>query len=321
MLLGRLYPLVILPWQLIQALSIVKPRVDEAIGQPNNVNVQARDVPCTDYESCGIKGLKYWNILTTTLANAMSIDRNDFELFEEHYHALYDTTFMADEELLWPMQSRRMDPSKIDHWEVSGIDPDTLRRDAAPAYYNQFDTNQGLIIAAGNWRAEDSQKALPWSEIIYHTWNMAANNANSLVSKNHPPGGPISRLQSVVQHIVTNKVTQTVLKAAYEANGWVPGYDGPDEWRKWTEIDTGPFFFGLLGTDNVKGSVWLLNDHAKEIGRKDISAIWSRWHMGNPDLWCVNGSVMIRRRRSGTARKYIHRSIQDLDALLLTQKA
>ncbi|KAL8777280.1 MAG: hypothetical protein Q9194_002641 [Teloschistes cf. exilis] len=293
MLLRQAYPLLILPWQLIQGLSIVKPRVDEGIGRFDNVNVQTGDVPCTDYESCGVKGLKYWNILTTTLANAKSIDRDDFEVFEEHYYAHYDATFMADAELLWPMRSRHMDPSKIDHWEVSGIDPHTMQRDESPSYYNQFDTNQGLLIADGNWRAQDSQKALPWSEIIYYTWNMAADKANSLSSKNHPPGGPISKLQSVVQHIVTNKVTQTVLKAAYEANDWVPGYDGPDEWRKWTEVDTGPFFFGLLGTDNVKGSVWLLNDHANEIGRKDISAIWSRWHMGNPDLWYGKNSIAL----------------------------
>ncbi|KAL8658610.1 MAG: hypothetical protein Q9202_007504 [Teloschistes flavicans] len=285
MLLTRIIFPLLVPLQTIRGLSIVHPRVSGATGLPDNVNVQPGDIPCTDYESCGTKGLKYWNALTSTLANATSIDRDDSELFDEHYHAQYDATFMADAELLWPMRSRQMDPSKIDHWEVSGMDPDTLQRDNSPAYYNQFDTNQGLIVADGNWRAQDSQKALPWSEIIYHTWKMAADNANSIVYKNHPPGGPISRLQSVVQHIVTNKVTQNVLKAAYMANGWVPGYDGPDEWRKWTEVDTRPFFFGLMGTDNVKGSVWLLNDHASEIGRKDISAIWSRWHMGNPDLW------------------------------------
>ncbi|KAL8689299.1 MAG: hypothetical protein Q9218_005000 [Villophora microphyllina] len=278
MLLKHMLPWVVVAPRLILGLAVIKPRADGVIGQEESV-------PCTDYESCSVKGLNYWNELHTTLANATSVDRDGSELFEEHYFAEYDATFMADPELQQPLLDRQMDPSKIDNWEISGIDPDTLQRDHSPAYYNSFDTNQGLIIADGNWRAQDSQKALPWSEIIYQTWRLAEYKANSLAGKNHPPGGPLSNLRSVVQHIVTNKVTQIVLKAAYDANQFAAGYDGSNEWRKWTEVDNHPFFFGLLGTDNVKGTVWLLNDHAKEIGRKDISAVYSRWYMGNPDLW------------------------------------
>ena len=81
-----------------------------------------------------------------------------------------------------------------------------------------------------------------------------------------------------------------MLTAAYEAKGWQPGYDGAEQWRKFTEEQDGGggkdyFFYGLLGTENVRGTVWLLRDHANEIGRKDVSAIWVRWYMGNPDIW------------------------------------
>ncbi|KAL8677705.1 MAG: hypothetical protein Q9186_005889 [Xanthomendoza sp. 1 TL-2023] len=191
----------------------------------------------------------------------------------------------ADPDLVRSFLNRQIVPSFLDYWEISGLDPISLQRDRMPAYYDMFDTSGGVIVAHGNQRLWDSQKALPWSEIMYQTWPLAAQKANKLAAgKNHPPGGPISNLRSVVQHVIHNKGTQTVMKAAYEANGFDPGYDGPEEWRKWTEEDNKPFFFAFLGTDNVKGTIWLLNDHANEIGRKEISVIWTRWHLGNPDI-------------------------------------
>ncbi|KAL8787071.1 MAG: hypothetical protein Q9213_002413 [Squamulea squamosa] len=274
----------------VQALSNIKPRVAGNEQEDNDV--------CLTYKSCSEKGLGYWNKLHTTLFQAQQgqvIDRDELDLFEDHYVAKYESSMVADPELQLSLQNRNIDASdtKMDIWQISGLNPDTLQRDEWVAYYNIFDTYNGVIIAEGNQRASDSQKALPWSELMYQTWHLAEQKANALASKNHPPGGPISNLRSVVQHIIHNKGTQQVIKAAYEANGWVPGYDGPEEWRKWTEQDmaTKRFFFGLLGTDNVKGTVWLLNDHANEIGRKDISAIWTRWYMGNPDIWYVEDMV------------------------------
>lgn len=290
MLLRSLLSWLVIAPLLIRALSIIKPRVDG--------NEQEDDDVCLTYKICSEKGLGYWNKLHTTLFHAQQgqiVDRNDLHLFNNHYFAEYDSSFVADPELLLSLQNRNIDApnTNMDTWQISGLNPETLQRDVWPAYYNIFDTFNGVIIAEGNQRASDSQKALQWSELMYQTWQLAEQKANALAGKNHPPGGPISNLRSIVQHIIHNKGTQQVMRAAYEANGWVPGYDGPEEWRKWTEQDTATkrFFFGLLGTDNVKGTVWLLNDHANEIGRKDISAIWTRWHMGNPDIWYVEGLV------------------------------
>ena len=288
MLLKWLLSWLVIPPLVTQASSIVKPRVDG--------NVQADDDVCSEYATCAEKGLEYWNKLHTTLSQAQQgliIDRNDRQSFQTHYFAKYESSFLADPELQLSLQNRGIDAkvTKMDMWQISGLDPDTLRPDVFPAYHNIFDTHNGIIIAEANQRLGDRQKALPWSELMYQTWQLAEQKANLLASKDHPPGGPISNLRSVVQHIIHNKGTQQVLKAAYEANGWVPGYDGAEQWRKWTEQNTKHFFFGLLGTDNVKGTVWLLNDHANEIGLKDISAIWTRWYMGNPDIWYVNDSV------------------------------
>ncbi|KAL8670947.1 MAG: hypothetical protein Q9168_004530 [Polycauliona sp. 1 TL-2023] len=282
---------------LIQARTILNPRVDQATTQPatgeckppvdQNTADQQNKVKCVDYSTCSIKGLEYWNTLQTTLLQPQICDRDDQELFEEHYFAEYDTSYLPDPDISQALQDRGVELTKMDTWQVSGLDPVTLARDPRPAYYNVFDTHNGIVVADGNWKVEDSQNVLQWSEIIYNTWQLAAKNADTMAArdKSHLPGGPISTLQSVIQHIITNKVTRAVTTAAYQSNGWTPGYDGPEQWRPWTEQNTRSFFFGLMGTDNVKGTVWLLNDHAEEIGRKEISTIWTRWSMGGLDIW------------------------------------
>ncbi|KAL8657712.1 MAG: hypothetical protein Q9226_001635 [Calogaya cf. arnoldii] len=273
----------------IQALSIIKPRVDD--------NTQDNEI-CLAYDTCSEKGYGYWNKLHTTLYQSQQgqiVDRNDSALFQSHYFTRYYDSEPLERELHQPLRDRDVDPTMpMDTWLSFGLNPMTQKRDKQPAYYNIFDTHNGFIIADNNNHKGDSQKALPWSELMYQTWKHAAQKANQLTGSDHPPGGPISNLRGVVQHFIINKGTQQVLMAAYRAKGWEPGYDGEYQWRKFTEEDAGSknyFFYALLGTDNVKGTVWLLNDHANEIGRKEISAIYTNWHMGNPDIWYVTESA------------------------------
>ena len=286
MLLSSLLSWLVISPLLIETLSIIQPRVGDVLQQDEEI--------CLAYNTCSEKGLGYWNKLHTTLYQSQQgqiMDRNDSALFQTHYFARYDTSEPLDEELQQPLIDRKIDTAiEMDTWKIFGFDPISQQRDQTSAYYNIFDTHNGLIIAESNRRGGDSQQKLPWSELIYQTWSYAAKNADSLAATNaaHPPGGLISNLRGVVQHFIVNKGTQQVLTAAYNARGWAPGYDREDQWREFKEEDAGKknfFFYALLGTDNVKGTVWLLNDHANEIGRKDISAIHVRWHMGNPDIW------------------------------------
>ncbi|KAI4237654.1 MAG: hypothetical protein LQ349_001683 [Xanthoria aureola] len=257
---------------LIHALSIIKPRAD-GDEQDNEI--------CLAYDTCSKKGLGYWNTLHTTLYKAqlgLTVDRNDSALFNTHYITEYRDSDPLDPDLQQSLQNRNVDPTtEMDTWQSSGLHPSTHQRDQWPAYYNIFDTHNGYIIADSNRRAGDSQQALPWSELIYQTWQLAAQKATQLATHGktqHPQAAP-SRISAAW--------------AAYEAKGWQPGYDGAEQWRKFTEEEDGGekdfFFYGLLGTENVRGTVWLLRDHANEIGRKDVEAIWVRWYMGNPDIW------------------------------------
>ncbi|KAI4246200.1 MAG: hypothetical protein LQ352_006442, partial [Teloschistes flavicans] len=269
--------LLILP-SLIQASAVLPPRA--APSQPAAAQ-DDDDNACPNYSTCGSKGLQYLNDLTTTLANPSAIDRTDgLPLFQTYYAPEYDLTIPVWPSLWQSFENRAINPEGSDVWEVNSLNPSNQLRDKATAYYNTFATHAGVLIAENNWRASDTQKKLPWSEIVYQTWRLAAAHADTLNADDdvHPPGAPIAGLRSVVRHSVVNAGTKAVVSAAYAANEWAAGGDGEDEWREWTEASTPAFFYGLLGTDNVKGVLWLLKDHAVEMGRKEVTKVWTRWH-------------------------------------------
>lgn len=274
---------------LVQPLSIVKPR---GLTAPPEGNNNESDV-CQEYKVCSQKGLGYWNTLQTTLFEAKAADRNDKAIFDQYYHSAFGYSDYPAAVLQQSLINRGIEVAKMDYWGTSSVDPETGFEEYA-AYFNHFDTQNGILIADANYRDEDSQKKLPWSELMYQTWGLAqqTSNADAARDKSVAPGGPISNVRAVVRREVVKKGTRAVISTVYKANGLVPGADGPEGWQKWTEEDHQDFFFGLLGTDNIKGVVWLLNDHAAEIGKKEVSAIWTRWCPDiPPDIWCVEGLI------------------------------
>ena len=292
MLLSSSIPLLLLCPSIVLTLSSPRPRgLPAEVALPPDSDDELDEEPgCADYSGCGSDGINYWNTLQTTLLNPQAVDRSTPpSLFEDHYIADVVPRLTVDADLRQSLRNRDMDISHIDLWQVSSNNSITKQRDPEPAYNNLFDTDHGFLIAEGNWRAKDSQRKLQWSEAIYQTWKLAEKRANELAvqGKGSPPGGPISNLQSVVRHSITNQGTQSVTRAAYAANDWIPGSDGPEEWRRFTETDKQFFFFALIGTENVKGLLWLLRDHAVEIGRKEPATIWTRWCSSKPDIWYV----------------------------------
>ena len=283
MLLKRSILLLAIVSSLVQALAAVKPRAPPIILE----NLQQEDEVCTIYKACVEKGYRYWNELHTTLSNYTSVDRSHgLELFERYYRPEAPETLELGYEpnLEQAFINRNLDTRSMDAWEVNSFDPVEEIRHGRTAYLNAFNTDSGVIVALGNWRDNDKNRKenqLQWSEIMYQTWKLAASMPVT-EGEDHSPGGRISNLRAVVQSLVTNAGTLAILKNAYEANDWVPHRDV--EWRQWTEPSTRNFFYALLGTDNVKGTVWLLKDHAVEIGRKDISSIWTLWD-GSADMW------------------------------------
>ncbi|KAI4251763.1 MAG: hypothetical protein LQ352_004675 [Teloschistes flavicans] len=261
-------------------------------------NLQVDDDVCPDYETCSTKGHAYWKTLQATLANSDSRDRTDgLSLFNAYYKASFDYTSPADPDLHQDLLNHGIEADQLDRWTTYDKKSSTsaMGHFFAP-YENIFDTYRGAIIAEANYRDWDAAKKLPWSELMYITYQFAsryADNENLHPLQDddeppHPPGGPIANLKHVIQHIVVNAGTKTILRNAYESNKYPVGADKVNDegvWRQWTMKGSAGFFTAMLGTDNVKGVVWLLNDHAVEMGRKEVVEIWTRWDGEHPDIW------------------------------------
>ncbi|KAL8852360.1 MAG: hypothetical protein Q9221_002744 [Calogaya cf. arnoldii] len=167
----------------------------------------------------------------------------------------------------------------MDYWSVFSKNPVTqvIDRPDDPPYLNYFDTTNGIIIADANYQSEDKRRQLNWSELMYQTW--------ALANQTREVGGPISNLRSIVQSHVVNDRARDVFNIAYDRNLLRPSGDGPEDWHEWNESSHPSFFLSFLATDNVKGAVWLLHDHAAEMGRKEISKIFSLWDRSGLHLW------------------------------------
>ncbi|KAL9580657.1 MAG: hypothetical protein Q9212_004361 [Teloschistes hypoglaucus] len=258
-------------------------------------NSQTDRSSCGTYEKCGAKGLQIWNILHSNLSSPTPYVREDTSaIFKMYYQAEPQPYEVEDYEMKQDFEQHRFDTKHLDIWTTVSKDPAAPRlvEDLdEPPYKNVLDTNQGIIIADANFRYLDKNQKLSWSEIIYNLWQLAVEEANHQHALNptHPPGGPISNLKYIIQHVVVNRDSQTILKLAYQRKGFTydDGSEEASRWWLWTEedLDTRYWFYALLGTDNVKGALWLLNDHSVEMGKKEITKIWTRWTVFAPDFW------------------------------------
>ncbi|KAL8662019.1 MAG: hypothetical protein Q9202_005073 [Teloschistes flavicans] len=260
--------------------------------------VQPFQSACDSYEKCGAKGLQIWNILHSNLSSATPYVREDTSAtFNMYYQAEPQPYQVEDYEMKQDFENHHFDTKHLDLWTTVSKDPavPSLVEDIDdPPYKNVFDTNQGVIIADANFRYLDTNQKLPWSEIIYNLWKLSIEEADHQHSLDptHPPGGPIANLKYIIQHMVVNLESQTILELAYQRNAYIYN-DGSAEaarWWPWSEEDTDTryWFYALLGTENVKGALWLLNDHSLEMGRKEITKIWTRWTVFAPDFWYVS---------------------------------
>ncbi|KAL8783700.1 MAG: hypothetical protein Q9213_004439 [Squamulea squamosa] len=277
---------------LVQATPTPTARVFEPPG-PLETNPAPDEITCSDYSTCSSKGLGYWTELQTTLAQPNPIDRTDGKaIFDRDYGCEFITLDYNNPDL------QRIFPDLTAH----GINPRWVEPHAVfsknteeTAYTNLFQTNKGVILALENYRDADEAKTLQWSELMYQAWPYAQAwdeyRQEQGIYENHPGSGPISSFSTVIQVDVRNEESQAVLRTIWKAVGWE--WNTLDHtWRKFTVEDpaTSRWFYALLGTPNVKGTVYLLKDHAAEIGKKTVTEIWVRWGWVYPDIWINIGS-------------------------------
>ncbi|KAL8634803.1 MAG: hypothetical protein Q9226_009432, partial [Calogaya cf. arnoldii] len=227
------------------------------------------DDACDEYYDCAIDGGDFWEKLQTTLNNPASADNwpDGSQLFDDYYTLETDpptADYNSIAQVLLDHGFSAVDSGKYTLASVSSKKPE----DPNPgeiAFQNLFNTEEGVIIANYNYNRYDVHKKLHWSEIIYQTYLKLAEGQ---------PGQSVASLGAIMQHTVANDHTLRVMYTGYDARH-IPTTNYP-EWVNWTKAEQPYLFQGLLGTDNVKGTVWLLNDHAQALGRKTITQIRTR---------------------------------------------
>ncbi|KAI4184645.1 MAG: hypothetical protein LQ346_006064 [Caloplaca aetnensis] len=283
-----------LPCLLLSILSLVQasPTRTLPVPDPSETDFAPDDNTCSDYKTCSSKGLRYWRELQAKLAEEHPIDV-DVVASQETFNRDYRSEFLslAGDDSPGP---RNIRPELERHgfeWDWTeafvtfSVNPETGKETEDTAYRNMFYTSKGLIVALENFRRLDEQKTLPFSEITYHTWQFAQQYAESTKGiRGRPGGGPISTLQTMVQVAVQNEETEAVIETIWEKNGWYSN-EGDMTWYRFTLAESPLWFYALLGTVNVKGTVFLLKDHAAELGKKTITTIWVRWPKVDPDIW------------------------------------
>ncbi|KAL8998979.1 MAG: hypothetical protein Q9169_002085 [Polycauliona sp. 2 TL-2023] len=244
---------------------------------------------CDDYHDCAIKGHESWQILQTTLRNPPSTDNwlNAPKLYDDYYSLdtnIYKTVDKSIAQDLLNHGFSAMDSGKYTMASVSSEHP-TNPLSGPVAFQNLSNTEEGVIIAIYNYNRFDLYRKLPWSEIIYQTYS-------ELVARQF--GQSVTKLRTIVRRNVANDHTARVLWACYGARK-IPIRNNP-VWIKWTEAGHRFLWQGLLGTDNVRSVVWLLNDHAQAFGKKTITEIWTRIGVprgneeaGDIDIWIELG--------------------------------
>ncbi|KAL8949862.1 MAG: hypothetical protein Q9222_004055 [Ikaeria aurantiellina] len=264
----------------LTASTHAAPAPPEAIGiaPPPGGDFQSDDAPCEQYSACGTKGKKIWDTLMKTVQNPVALDRTDGSgIYKEFYITVREDRADSGQGVAQDLLDHGLSPldQYINLACVARLSSNGPEDEEETPYLNLFNKRDGVIIAVANNRREDIQNKLPWSELMFQAY-----------TEDLDPGESISALQAVVRTNVINAGTFNVARSAYLSVGSDINKD--TEWRRWTLAEQPYFFYGLLGTDNVKGVAFLLNDHSVAVGRKVITEIWTRRDI-DFDMWIAIG--------------------------------
>ena len=123
----------------------------------------------------------------------------------------------------------------------------------------------GAIIAANNEFHEDESAPgdkLRFFEILFWEYKMAADSAERKAK--------VSNLNWVFRSNIINTDTNNLILEIHKRRA------KPDQEQQWTMEDDSDAFLALIGCDNVKSVVWMLNDHVNAFIRKGIPSIWTQ---------------------------------------------
>ena len=123
----------------------------------------------------------------------------------------------------------------------------------------------GVIIAAKNDASNDKftgDDRLRFSEILFWEYKMTADSRERKAS--------VHNLQWVFRNNIINADTMALIGEIHKRRA-DPGVE-----QQWTLENDGDAFLALIGSDNVKSIIWMLNDHVIAFARKSVASIWTQ---------------------------------------------
>jgi hypothetical protein len=167
---------------------------------------------------------------------------------------------------------------RAETWGINEANP-TIEGQGQAAYYNKFNTEEGIIYGTSNSRKRDvvrmedqankdtegyEAKGLPNSEIIWQQYFEAAKS-NYWVRKKSRAKTLMAKVKKMIRENVINVPTQQVVFMSYP-NGEL--WDSDKVWKP-EQIE----FKAILGAPNAAAAAFMLKDHMDEVGGKTISQI------------------------------------------------
>lgn len=101
-----------------------------------------------------------------------------------------------------------------------------------------------------------------FSEIVFWEYKMAADSAERKAK--------VSNLYWVFRSNIINPDTTNLILEIHKRRA------NADKEQQWTMGDDSDAFLALIGSDNVKSVVWMLNDHVNAFIRKGVLSIWTQ---------------------------------------------
>lgn len=148
-------------------------------------------------------------------------------------------------------------------WTIWSLSQEGIADDK-PCYEFSINPHDGVIISHYSDITKDSHKRLPWSEIVWQTYQTHLK----MVS---PDGVVTTPLQYIIIHQIDNEGTIKLMDEIAVQQGETIGEE--IEWYTWDEKE--PFFISLMGTDPVQQVARMMIDHNIALGRRTISEIWT----------------------------------------------
>ena len=245
------------------------------------------------YDACLGKGRKNWNNLQSLLRSTSPPPSRDAarKNFNEYYLAIGPEWTKAPRKLKGALALAGVtDERLLQSWEVDSRKERNSDASATiiPPYETIYVPSKGVLIVDMALKEQDMQQKLFHSDILFLTLEQRVIPANMLRSNMlSPTRFQVRKLSVVIHNYVVNFITKRTILHAYAKYLGLTEHQVKSDgiWRQWSP--DGPYpeaFLALCGTDNVKGTLYMLKDYRSELGRKTIRDIWTRGD-SEPDIW------------------------------------